>query len=165
MHHESLPPPKRHHITQFQADAGSSSSDDPQLHAPLSDFNPSLPFPDPQHTRASSRFVDDVLLNLHTQTHRITDDSNNEDSEDASEGDAVENADSINPETNDFSDGEDVDMGGDVDLCEGIISDWELLAKGFIVEAMELGGFEPSFLHIPGLTGVFMLRGVFYLRL
>jgi len=68
--HESLPPPKRHRISQFQTDAGSSSSGsgDPQLHAPSFDFNPSLPFPDPQHAEVSDHFIDDVLLNLHLHT-------------------------------------------------------------------------------------------------
>jgi len=68
--HESLPPPKQRRITQFQTDAGSSSSGsgDPQLHAPSFDFNPSLPFPNPQCAEVSDRFIDDVLLNLHLHT-------------------------------------------------------------------------------------------------
>ena len=47
-------------------------------------------------------------------------------------------------------------MEGDVDLCEGIIVDWDTFAE-------ELGKFETSSLHIPGLTGVFVLRQVLYL--
>jgi len=141
-------------------DAGSSSSGsgDPQLHAPSFDFNPSLPFPDPQCAEVSDRFIDDVLLNLHlhTRTHRAIDDSDNEGPEDTPKGDAVEAPDSVDPGTNDFSDGKDVDMEGDVDPCEGIIVDWDTFAE-------ELGEFEPSSLHIPGLTGVFVLRQVLYL--
>jgi len=112
--HESLPPPKQCRITQFQTDAGSSSSGsgDPQLHTPSFDFNPSLPFPDPQRAEVSDRFIDDILLNLHlhTWTHQAIDDSNNEGPEDAPKGDAVEAPDSVNPGTNDFSDGEDIDI-------------------------------------------------------
>jgi len=155
--HEFFPPPKQCRIAQFQMDAGSSSSDDPQLHTPSFDFNPSLPLPDPQRTKVSGRFINDVLLNLHTWTHRTTNDSDNEDSEDASEGDAVKASDSIDPGTNDFSDGEDIDMEGNVDLHEGIIVDWDVFTE-------ELGEFEPSSLHILGLTGVFVLRRVLYLR-
>src|SRR5712691_9180818 len=44
--HESPPPPKRRHITDFQADV-SSSSGYPQLDAPSFEFNPSLPLVDP----------------------------------------------------------------------------------------------------------------------
>jgi len=156
--HESLLPPKQCRITQFQTDAGSSSSGDPQLHTPSFNFKPSLPFPDLQCAEVSNRFIDDILLNLHlhTQTHQAIDNSNNEGPEDAPEGDAVEAPDSVDPGTNDFSDGEDVDMEGNVDLCEGIIVDWDTFAE-------ELGEFEPSSLHIPGLTGVFVLRRVLYL--
>jgi len=158
--HESLPPPKRCRIAQFQTDAGSSSSGsgDPQLHTPSFNFNPSLPFPDPQHAEVSDRFIDDVLLNLHlhTRTHRAIDNSDNEGPEDTPKGDAVKAPDSVDPGTNDFSDGEDVDTEGNVDPCEGIIVDWDTFAE-------ELGEFEPSSLHIPGLTGVFVLRRVLYL--
>ena len=131
---------------------------DPQLPAPSFDFNPSLPFPDPQRAEVSDRFIDDVLLNLHlhTRTHRAIDDSDNEGPEDAPEGDAVEAPDSVDPGTNDFGDGEDVDTEGDVDPCEGNIVDWDTFAE-------ELGEFETSSLHIPGLTGVFVLRRVLYL--
>jgi len=158
--HKSLLPPKWRRIAQFQTDAGSSSSGsgDPQLHAPSFDFNPSLPFPDPQCAEVSDHFIDDILLNrhLHTWTHQAIDNSDNEGPEDAPEGDAVKAPDSVDPGTNDFSDGEDVDMEGNVDLCEGIIVDWDTFAE-------ELGEFEPSSLHIPGLTGVFVLRRVLYL--
>ena len=68
------------------------------------------------------------------------------DSEDALEGDAVEAADSIDHEIDDFWDGEDVTLEGDVDPCEGIVSDWDLLAKEFNIEAEELGKFEHSLL-------------------
>src|SRR5260221_1917923 len=144
--HESPPPPKRRHIPHFQADA-SSSSGHPQLDAPPFEFNPSLPFVDPPaasdspqspggaHTEATGRFVDGVLLNLHTQTHRTTDDSDSED---------FEAAHTIDPKTDDFGDGEDVDMEDDVDPCEGIVSDWDILAEEFIVEAEKLGKFEYS---------------------
>jgi hypothetical protein len=66
-------------------------------------------------TEASGLFIDNVLLNLHARTHRTTDQSNDEDSEEALEGD-------------DFWDGEDVAMEGDVDPHEAFVSDWDLLA-------------------------------------
>ena len=106
---ESPPPPKRHRIADFQAgqeslivrpgkqkrshtdnssstshsraDASSSSSDYPQLHAPSCEFNPSLPLLDPSPAsnllqlpsdalaEASSPSVDDILLNLHARAH------------------------------------------------------------------------------------------------
>jgi len=40
-------------------------------------------------------------------------------------------------------------MEGDVDPREGIVSDWDLLAEKFIVEAEKLGEFEHSLLHTP----------------
>jgi len=40
-------------------------------------------------------------------------------------------------------------MEGDVDPREGIVSDWDLLAEEFIVEAEELGKFWNSSLHSP----------------
>ena len=40
-------------------------------------------------------------------------------------------------------------MEGDVDLHEGIVSDWDLLAEEFIVEAEELSKFEHSLFHTP----------------
>jgi hypothetical protein len=36
-----------------------------------------------------------------------------------------------------------------VDPREGIVSDWDLLAEEFIVEAEELGKFEHSLSHTP----------------
>jgi hypothetical protein len=69
--------------------------------------------------------------------------------EDALEGDAVEAADSVDHETDDFWSGEDVGMEGDVDPREGIVSDWDLLTDEFIVEAEELSKFEHSLLHTP----------------
>ena len=38
-------------------------------------------------------------------------------------------------------------MEDDVDPCEGIVLDWDILAEEFIVEAKELGTFEHSLLH------------------
>jgi hypothetical protein len=55
------------------------------------------------------------------------------DSEDALEGNAVEAADSIDRRTDDSWNEEDVVMKGDVDPREGIVSDWDLLADGFIL--------------------------------
>jgi hypothetical protein len=145
-------PPKRRRIAHFQADA-SSSSGRLQFHALPPESNPPLPCLDPPaasdtpqspgYTRAipSSRFVDDVLLKLHTRTHRATDESDNEDSEDASEEDAAEAAGSTGPWTDDFWTGEDVDTDGEVDPRKGIVSDWDLLTEEFIVEAEELGKF------------------------
>lgn len=162
-----------------RADASSSSSDRPQiptsqLNAPSFEFNPSLPLLDPPPAsnspqppgdargEASSRFADEVLL-FHARTHRTTDQSDDEVSEDAREGNAV--GDSVDHEIDDFGDGEDVAMEGDVDPREGIVSDWDLLAEEFIVEAEELGKFEHSLLHTPWLTGVFVLRRIFHLGL
>ena len=50
----------------------------------------------------------------------------------------VEAADSVDHKTDDWN-GEDVAMEGDVDPREGIVSDWDLLAEEFIVEAEGLG--------------------------
>jgi len=98
-------------------------------------------------TEASDLFVDNALLNLHARTHRTADQSNDDDSEDALEEDAIEAADSVVHETDDFWNGEDVAMDGDVDPREGVVSDWDLLAEELIVEAEELGKFEHSLFH------------------
>ena len=151
------------HRHQFPHSRADSSSDHPrlctpQLHAPSLEFNPSLPLLDPPPvsnspqspgdalTEASSLFVDNVLLNLHVRTHRTTDQSDDKDFEDALEGDTVEAADSVDHETDEWN-GEDVAMEGDADSREGIVSDWDLLGKEFIVEAEELGKFENSLFH------------------
>jgi hypothetical protein len=89
-----------------------------------------------------------VLLDLHALTHRTADQSDDEDSEDPLEGD-VEAANSVDHETNDFWNGEDVATEGDADPREGVVSDWDLLAEEFIVEAEELGKSEHSLLHAP----------------
>jgi hypothetical protein len=140
------------------ADASSSSSDHsrfstPQVHSSSFEFNPSLPLLDPpaasnllqspgdQRTEASGLFVDNVSLNLHARTRR-TGQSDDEDSEDDLEGDVVA-ADSVDHESDDFWNGEDVATeSDDVDPREGIISDRDLLIEKFIVEAEELGKFE-----------------------
>jgi len=117
--------------------------------------NPSLPLLDPPPasnllqppedalTEASGLFLDDFLLDLHTRTHQTTDQSDDEDSEGALEGDAVEAGDYVVHETDDFWNGEDVDM----DPREGIVSGWDLLGEDFIVEAEELRKFGHSLLH------------------
>ena len=154
---ESLPPPKCRRISHFQAGASSSSSGDPKFHAPSFEHNilsplpnspmasDSLQLPEDAPTKVSGCFVNDVLLRLHARTHRTTNDNDNEDSDDASggtdngdsddalDGDEVEAADSIDPETNNFRDGENVDMEGGVDSCEGIVLGWEILMQDFIV--------------------------------
>lgn len=146
---ESPPPPKRHRIAHIQADTGSSSFN----------FSPSLPLLDPPaaldplqspgdgRTIPSSRFLDDVLLSLYTRTHRTTNESDNEDSDNALEGDAADAADTIDPGTDDSSEEEDVE--DEVDSHEGIVSDWDVLAEEFIVEAERLHKFEVSLLHTP----------------
>ena len=156
---ESPPPLKQRCIAHFQADTDSSSSDHPQLHAASFDFSFSLPSLDPPatldllqspgdgRTLPSGRFVDNVLLSLHTRTHRTTDESDNEDSEDALEGDAAEAADTIDPGTDDFWDGEDVDIEGEVDPRKDVVSDWDILAQDFIVEAERLRKFEGFLMH------------------
>lgn len=140
---ESLPPRKRRRVAHFQAGEGS---------LPLFDPPPALTLhqsPGVECTKPSGHIVDDVLLNLCARTHRTTDQCDDEGSEDDLEGDAVEATDSIDPETDDFWDGGDIDAEGDVDLREGIVSDWDLLAEESIVEAEELSEFEDSFLHTP----------------
>jgi hypothetical protein len=92
----------------------------------------------------SHHFINDVLLDLYAQTHQTTNESNDEGSEDALKEGAVEATDSINPRTDN---GEDIDMEGKVDPHKGVISDWDILAEDFIVEAVELGKFEYSLLH------------------
>ena len=159
MVHESFPPPKRRRIAHFQADGGgSSSSGHPELHAPSSEFNPSLPSLDPPapsgllqspgdaRSVPSHRFVDGVLLSLHARTHR-TDESDSEDSKDTVGGNAGEATNTIDPGPDDFWDGEDVDVEGEVDPRRGIVSDWDLLTEGFIVKAKELRKFCEFFLH------------------
>jgi len=71
---QAPPPPKQRCIANFQADAGSSSSGHPQLHAPLFDLDPPadlglLQLPEDARTVPSCRFVNEVLLDLHAQTH------------------------------------------------------------------------------------------------
>lgn len=154
---EPPPSPKRRRIngSNSRADANSLSSGHPQfpapqLHAPSFEFNspsPLLSPPPASHTEASVLIVDDVLRNLHVRTHRTTDQSDDEDPEDALEGDTVEGADSVDHEMDGPWNGEDVAMDDDVDPHEGIVSDWDLLAAEFIVEAEELGESEPSLLH------------------
>ena len=56
----------------------------------------------------------------------------------------MEATDSSDPRTDDR---EDVDMEGEVDPHKGIVSDWDILAEDFIVEAHERGMFEHSLLH------------------
>jgi hypothetical protein len=138
-----------------------NASDHPQISTPAPPFDeldPSLPLLNPPPasnllqppgdalTEASGLFVDDVLLGLHARTHRTTDQSDDEDSEGALEGDAVEAADYADHETDDFWNGEDVAVEGDADPREGIVSDWDLLAEEFIVEAEGLGKFGHSLL-------------------
>ena len=145
---QAPPPPKWHHIANFQADAGSSSSGHPQLHAPLFDLDPPadlglLQSPEDAHTVPSHCFVDEVLLDLHAQMHRITNKTDDKSSEDTLKGDT----DSVDPGIDDFQNGEDVDMEGEVDLHEGVVLNWDMLDEEFIVEAEGLGKFEHSLLH------------------
>ena len=157
-HTDNNPPP-----FQSRIDASSSSSyhlqfSTPQLHAPPFKSIPSPPLLDPPpasdllqlpgdaHSEASGLFIDNVLLNLHARTHQTGDQSHDKDSEDALEGDAAEAADSDDHGTDDFWDEEDAAIEGDVDPCEGIFLDLDLLAEEFIVEAEELGEFELFFI-------------------
>src|SRR5216684_1247303 len=157
-HPESPPPPKRHCTTHFQVGQESfiitpnkqkwsrtdNISSNPSL--PLLDPPPAsnlLQLPEDALTEASGLFLDDFLLDLHTRTHQTTDQSDDEDSEGALEGDAVEAGDYVVHKTDDFWNGEDVDM----DPREGIVLGWDLLGKDFIVEAVELHKFGHSLLH------------------
>jgi len=38
-------------------------------------------------------------------------------------------------------------MEGEVDLHEGVVSSWDILAEEFIMEAEQLGKFKHSLLH------------------
>lgn len=157
---QAPPPPKQHHIANFQADASSSSSGHPQLHAPSFDFDPPadlglLQSPEDACTVLSHRFINKVLLDLHAQTHQITDETDDKSSEDTLEGDT----DSVNPGIDNFQNGEDVDTEGEVDLCEGIVSNWDMLDKEFIAEAEGLGKFEHSLLRTD--SPVFLCSGEF----
>ena len=160
----SPPPCKRHCTGHFQAGASSSSSSHPQFHMPSFEFDPSLPFldlpeasnllqlPGYTHTIPSGCIVDDILLNLHARTHWATDESNNEDSEDALRGDVTEAA---GPGTGNLGNGEDIDTEEEEDPYGDVISHWDILAQDFIAEAEELGKSKHSLLHTPWLTGIF----------
>jgi len=155
--HESFPPLKQHRITHCQADASPSSSGCPQLHTPLFNSNLPLPFlnlPDnldlPQLsgdacTVLSHHFADNVLLDLHAQTHRNPNENNDNDKdpEDAPEKDAN----SIDPGTGDSQNEEDVGMEDGVDPHEAITLLWDILTERFIAEAVEFGEFAHSLLH------------------
>ena len=155
---ESPPPPKRRRTAHFQVGQESFIiTPDKQKRSRTDNIssNPSLPLLDPPPasnllqppedalTEASGLFLDNFLLDLHTWTHQTTDQSDDEDSEGALEGDAVEAGDYVVHETDDFWNGEDVDM----DPREGIVSGWDLLGEDFIVEAEELRKFGHSLLH------------------
>jgi len=154
--HESLPPPKWCHITH-QANASPSSSCHPQLHAPLFDSDLPLPFldlpadldlpqlPENACTVLPRCFTDNILLDLHAQTHQNPNENNDRDPEDTPEENAVD-ADSIDPGTGDFWNEEGIDVEGKVDLHEGIISLWDILTEKFIMEAEEFGKFAHSLL-------------------
>jgi len=154
----SPPPCKQHRTGHFQVGASSSSSSHPQFHAPLFEFNPSLPFldlpeasnllqsPGYAHTIPSGHVVDNILLNLYAWTHQATDESNNEDSEDALGGDVTEAA---GPGTGNLWNGEDIDMEEEEDPHGDITLHWDILAQDFIVEAEELGKSKHSLLHTP----------------
>jgi hypothetical protein len=105
-----------------------------------------LQLPGDSLTEALGPSIDNVPLNHHAQTHRTANQSNDDNSE-ALEEDAVEAANSVDHETDDFWNEEDIAMEGYVDPCEGIVSDWDLLAEEFVVQAKELGKFEHSLLH------------------
>lgn len=152
---ESLPPPKRRRIAHFQA-AGSSSSGHPQLRVASFDPDPSLPLFDPpadldlhQPLPRPRRFLDDALLGLHARTHRNPDESSDEDSEDAPEEVAVDDAQLVDPGTDDVWNEEDTDTEDEVDTREGVVSDWDILAEKLIAEAEEFGTFANSLLHTP----------------
>src|SRR5260221_4327929 len=144
-HPELPPPPKWYCTAHFQVGQESFIiTPDKQKWSCIDNIssNPSLPLLDPPPalnlfqlpedalTEASGLFLDNFLLDLHTQKHQTIDQSDDEDSEGALEGDAVEAGDYVVHETDDFWNGEDVDM----DPREGIVSGWDLLGEDFIVE-------------------------------
>jgi len=158
-HKSGSPPPCKQHCTgHFQAGASSSSSSHPQFHAPSFEFNPSLPFLDlpeasnllqlPGYTCTipSGRVINDILLNLHAQTHQATNESDNEDSEDALRGDVTKAA---GPGTGNLWNGEDIDTEEEEDPHGDIVLHWDILAQDFIAEAEELGKSKHSLLHTP----------------
>jgi len=145
---QAPPPPKQRCIANFQADAGSSSSGHPQLHAPLFDLDlPAdlglLQSPEDACTVPSRHFINEVLLDLYARMHRITDKTDDKSSEDALKGDT----DSVDPGIDNFQNGEDINMEGKVDPREGIVLNWDMLDEEFIAEAEGLGKFEHSLLH------------------
>ena len=159
-HKSGSPPPCKQCCTgHFQADASFSSSSHPQFLIPSFEFNPSLPFldipeasnllqlPGYTHTIPLGHVVNDILLNIYAQTHQATNESKNEDSEDAPKGDATGAADSISPGTGNLWNGEDIDMEEEEDPHGDIVLHWDILAEDFIAEAKEFGKSKDSLLH------------------
>ena len=140
-------------VSHSRADVGSSFSDHPrfstpQSHASSSGFNPSLPLlsspvePNTLESPGDTR-TEATRLSVDNQT---TDQSDDADSDDTLERDAVE---AFDHETDDLWDEEGVASEGDADPREGIVSDWDLLVEEFLVEAEELGKLEHSSLYTP----------------
>src|SRR5260221_872853 len=124
-HPESPPPPKRHRTAHFQVGQESfiiTPDKQKWSHTDNISSNPFLPLLDPPVasnllqtpedalTETSGLFLDDFLLDLHTRTHQTTDQSDDEDNEGALEGDAVEAGEYVVHDTDDFWNGESVDM-------------------------------------------------------
>jgi hypothetical protein len=105
--------------------------------------------PEGVRTEASDPFVNEVPLDLHAQTHQLTEESNGEDSEDTPKEEAAEASDLVNPKTIGFKNGEDIDMEGDLGPHGGAVLDWDIFTQDFNAEAKELGEFGHSLLHTP----------------
>src|SRR5258708_20351958 len=157
-HPESPPPPKQRRTAHFQVGQEACIMTTKKQKWSRTDnifSNPSLPLLDPPHasnllqppedalTEVSGLFLDDFLLDLHTWTHQTTDQSDDEDSEGALKGDTVEAGDYVVHKTDDFWNGQNVN----VDPHEGIVLGWNLLGEDFIMEAEELHKFGHSLLH------------------
>ena len=136
---ESPPPPKRRRTTHSQAGQESFViTSDKQKRSRTDNISST------SHSRVDAS---DHPQFSTSELHAPSNQSDDEDSEGAIEGDAVEATDHFDYETDDFWNGEDVAVEGDVDPREGIVSDWDLLTEEFIVEAEELGRFGHSSLH------------------
>ena len=147
------PPP--FHVPSFDTD----------LSPPFLDPPADLDLPQPPSTvpPRPRRSFDDILLGLHGRTHRNPDESNDEDSEDAPEEVAAEDPELVDPGTDDVWNEEDADTEDELDLREGVVSDWDILAEKFITEAEEFGMSVQFFIAYSVTHRRFVFRSVFHL--
>jgi hypothetical protein len=125
-------PPKWHCIAHFQVGQESFIIIPDKQKQSCTDnifSNPSLPLldsplasnllqlPKDALTKVFGLFINDFLLNLHTWTHQTTDQSDDKDSEGALKRDAVKAGNYVDQKTDDFWNGENIDMNS----CEGTV--------------------------------------------